>query len=250
MVKITDHFQRALSLLVSQFRQNNGLPPLNNIQKLIKVICTPVQLLENIKWQLKTERSIDTAIGKQLDLIGEILGLPRNENESDESYRDRLRLQAFINSSKATPEYAIQFLKMATRATNVIYRELHPACFQLETDGTFFPYPPNILNDALKQITPAGVNYVPITATYGVTIPFRMSQEDFTNALLAVEPESGDYSNLRVDPYNYLIEISDTNIVIDESQGGFGDEGFPSPGAGTLAELIQKNGNFPPRRYV
>ena len=249
MVQILNVFQRATSLLASQFRSNSSENALTNFQKLIRALTVPMQLLENIKWQLKTERSLDTAIGKQLDLIGEILGLPRNEGETDDSYRDRLRLQAFINTSKATPEDAIKFLKMATKANVVSYQELKPACFQLETDGTFFPDPPNMLNEYLKKITPAGVNYVPITATYGTPIPFTFSHDDISNSLLTINHEIDEESNLLTDPYNKLLEVTVANNVLDTSEGGFDEYNYPIANAGMFCEAIQYMGNFPPRRY-
>ena len=210
MVQITDHFQRALSLLVSQFRQNNGLPPLNNIQKLIKVICTPIQVLENIKWQLKTERWLSTGVGRQLDEIGIILGLPRQINESDDEYRERLQFQIFINNSSGTPEQIIQVLQFLTQASHIGYFEIGIAAFQLETNGLKFPNPPNDLNDAIFQTSPAGVNYAPIVATYNVPISFELGG-DLTDQMLNVVPDGDspfDQAPLEVEPYNSLLYVS------------------------------------------
>src|SRR5690606_9597636 len=144
--------------------------------------------LEDVKWQLKTERWISTAIGQQLDEIGTILGLPRIINESDEDYRERLQFQIFINTSSGTPEEVMQVLAFLTQASHVNYHDIGIAAFQLETNGLKFPDPPNDLNDAIFQVSPAGVNYAPIVATYDVPISFELGG-DLTDQPLYVVPD-------------------------------------------------------------
>lgn len=213
MVQITNHFQRAISLLASQFRKNKPDGSLTNFQKLIQALVEPAQEIENVNWELKTERWLNTAIGTQLDGLGQIIGIARNPGESDEDYRERLQFQIFINSSKGTPEDVIRIIEFLTKSDRIIYHETYPAAFQLETDGLVFPTPPNELVTAIKNASPAGVNYAPITATYNVPISFQVTDE------------------------------------IGESEGGFEELNYPLPTAGQLSEVIQNDSNMPPRRY-
>lgn len=253
MVQITDQFQRGLALLASQFRGQKPDGELTNLQKLLKVIITPAQRLEDVKWQLKTERWLDTSVGVQLDRIGAILGLPRQINESDADYRERLQFQIFVNTTSGTPEEVMQVLAFLTQASHVNYHDIGIACFQLETNGLKFPNPPNDLNDGIFQVSPAGVNYAPIVATYNVPISFELGG-DLTNQALVVNANSSDPFEERellmeVYPGTPILYVAAGAVESNGPDGGLDELDFPLETAGQLSELIQKGGNFPPRRF-
>lgn len=254
MVLILNHFQRALALLSSQFRGEKRNGELTNLQKLIQALVIPAQEIEDVNYELQTERSLEFAVGYQLDEIGVILGLPRLINESDEDYRERLKFQIFINSSGGTPEDSIQFLKFLTQASHIGYFELTPAFYQMETNGLKFPNPPNLLNDALFSISPAGVNYVPIVATYNVPISFQLGG-DLRFDPLGIAPNilnPNEITNLEIEtpvaPFNSILYVSAGNVEESGPEGGLAELNYPSPFAGQLSELIQKNGNLPAER--
>ena len=250
MVQITNQFQRALSLLVSQFRGQKPDGSLTNLQKLLKVIVEPAQQLENVKWQLKTERWLSTSVGQQLDEIGVILGLPRKINESDSDYRERLQFQIFINTTSGTPEEVMAVLAFLTQATHVNYHDIGIAAFQLETNGLKFPNPPNDLNDGIFQVSPAGVNYAPIVATYNVPISFELGG-DLTDEPLYVNANENDPTELReleMEPYNAILYVAAGAVESNGPNGGLDELDFPLETAGQLSELIQKGGNAPARR--
>ncbi len=73
----------------------------NNIEKLVATLATPFQSLENALQQLLTERSIDTAAGAQLDVIGRIVGQPRNAMDDDD-YRRYCRARIVTNRATGT----------------------------------------------------------------------------------------------------------------------------------------------------
>ncbi len=253
MVQILNTFERTLSLLVSQFRREKANGDLTNFQKLIKAICSLGQEAEDVNWQLKTERWLSSAVGQQLDEIGILLGLPRNINESDESYRERLQFQIFINSSSGTPEQVIAALAFFTKGDNIGYLERDFAFFQLETNGLTFPNPPNVLNDGIFSLSPAGVNYAPIVATYNVPISLVFSGDSVVQPLF-VAPNSDDPSqlnNLSMEVYvdNPILAVNAGGVEETGEDGGLAELNYPSPWAGAFAELIQKGGNFPPRRF-
>lgn len=253
MVQILNTFERTLSLLASQFRREKPNGELTNFHKLIQAICVLGQEAEDVNWQLKTQRWLSTAIGQQLDEIGIILGLPRNINESDESYRERLQFQVFINVSSGTPEQVIAALAFFTKSTHIGYFERDYAFFQLETNGLTFPNPPNVLNDGIFSLSPAGVNYAPIVATYNVPISLIFSGDTISEPLF-VAPNSEDVSeltNLEMQVYagDPILYVNAGNIEQSGPNGGLAELGDPSPWAGAFSELIQKGGNFPPRRF-
>lgn len=248
---IENHYERSMALLASQFRNRKSDGSLTNLQKLIKAIVSQAQFAENVNDQLFSERWLETAIGDQLDELGIILGVFRAINESDEDYRERLQFQIFINSSVGSPEDAINILSFLNRSNHIGYFEIYPASYHLECDGLKFPSPPNDLNDALFQASPAGVNYASITASYEVEIPF-ITGMDVSSQALSVAPNLNDpfeLVNLEMEPYNALLYINaGSTFGSDSDIGGLDELGFASPTAGQIGELIQKNGNFPPRR--
>jgi hypothetical protein len=247
MVQINNNYQRAIALLASQFRGDNpgGLP--TNLQKLIRALVYPAQELEDVNYELLNERWLSTSIGDQLDEIGVILGLPRLINESDDDYRERLQFQIFINTSVGSPEDSIRVLQFFTQASHIGYIERPSAFYQMETNGTKFPIPPNQLNESIFSVSPAGVNYAPIVATYGVSIPFEFSG-DLRLDPLGLNNNSIELNTLEVEPYASLLYVSAGNVEDGGPNGGLDELGYPLATAGQLSELIQINGNSPPRR--
>lgn len=90
--KITDHVAQATERLTQQFKTKA------KIVSFLGACVEPVQRLENALWQLLTERSIDTAIGVQLDDIGSKVGQPRL-GFSDTDYRRLIKARIAANRS-------------------------------------------------------------------------------------------------------------------------------------------------------
>lgn len=251
MVLIPNHFERAVSLLASQFREEDVNGDLTKFQKLIKVFVASMQEADDVDMTLQEFRWLDTAYGVQLDGLGEILGLERNPGEDDESYRERLRFQIFINNSHETPEEVIKVLAFLTKANKIWYHEYDFAAFQMSTDGLVFPDPPSSLVTALQAVSPAGVQYIPITATYGVEKPFAFSGDPIFGLLQVVPDENnlGDVYNIEVDTLD-LIEVNTGQVENPEIGGGFAEAMGSYPNytidttdAGQLPEVIMYNGD-------
>lgn len=144
----------------------------------------------------------------------------------------------------------MRVLAFLTQAQHVDYHDIGIACFQLETDGEKFPDPVNDLNDAIFRVSPAGVNYAPIVATYNADIPFQLGG-DLTDQQLDVAPNLSDPSELvalEVEPYNALLYVSAGAVGSNGPDGGLDELDFPVDTAGMLSELIQKGGNAPAQR--
>ena len=244
MVIIDDHYQRANALLASQFRDTLQGQELNNVQKLLKAIIESMQEIDDQNQKLIFLRFLDTAEGVNLDNLGQIVGLSRKPGQSDADYREDIKFQIFINSSNGTPEEVINILKYLTSANKIWYYDMFPAGYQLATDGLVFPTPATDLVLALQQASPAGVQYVPITAIYD-TIPFTFSG-DPVEELLWVAPNPSNTQEL----YNFetdtgeLIEVNAGQTYNPLFGGWFAEVDAMNnivsiEGAGQLAELIQ-----------
>lgn len=85
--KIDDHVDIAKERQVYQYK---GLP---NWENLLTAHVERIQFLENIYYQLLTERDLSNAVGAQLDLLGLDYNLTRNASETDEDFRARIGVE-------------------------------------------------------------------------------------------------------------------------------------------------------------
>ena len=103
--KIENHIEAAQLKLPSKRRDKA------NTLAFLDVLVSPAQVFEDALWQLYTERRIDTAIGAQLDDIGEIVGQPR-VSADDEVYRLYLRARIRVNRSSGTTEDILDIARL------------------------------------------------------------------------------------------------------------------------------------------
>lgn len=158
--QITDHSDRAKTLLLSQYREK---PNFNNV---VEIFASHIQDLETVYFDLLLNRALDTAAGVQLDGLGDILGEER-EGRSDTDYRAALSIRIKINISSGEPETLMEIFAALTDATQVSYSEFYPAGAQLTSNGSSIP--PNLLA-GMYSISPAAVSLILILSSS--TTPF------------------------------------------------------------------------------
>lgn len=258
MVKITNHYERAIALLASQFRESASDGGKTLFQKLIGVFVDSFQELDNVNQDLLTERWLATGQGVQLDGIGQILGLARASGQPDDDqiidgqlvtgYRRSLEFQIFINSSNGTPEELIKILKFLTAGTEIWYHELIPAAFEMRTDGTALPTPPNLLVTAINSCSPAAVNYASIGVRYFTGLPLGFSTDPILEDFYVAVDGPND-----IHPFNVFDGVNADQLQVSrgeteqlEGLGVLAEVDYVVPDAGHLAEVIYFNGNLPP----
>lgn len=88
---ISDHVVRAKNRLIEQYKGKT------KVEGVVEALVQPLQDIEDVLLQLKTERWIDSAIGIQLDKIGEIVGIEREYEQGDEDYRLLIKALSLIH---------------------------------------------------------------------------------------------------------------------------------------------------------
>lgn len=126
----TTHMEAAVARLRQYLK---GRP---KIAAMLSGLAAQAQELEVAYKQLFNERSIDDGLGAQLDVLGEIIGRPREILTTDDLYRLWLRAWVLLNRSSGSPEelYAIFTLVASVGSTLELVEEF-PAAFTLRIEG-------------------------------------------------------------------------------------------------------------------
>lgn len=163
-----DYALQALDRLPNQYFNSIKL------QALLFQATDPYNDVELIANDLQRNRWVDTAIGKQLDGVGHIVGEARQGRE-DELYREAIKFRIFVNTSNATPDDLIRGLLFLTRPDDAQYMEAYPATAMLFTDGAFIP---RNIKEVIQGLSPAAITDVPVMVSYAGVKPFRFGQTE------------------------------------------------------------------------
>lgn len=150
VVKILDHGQDAVNRLVTQYK---GKP---KIEGFTRALANPAQDLEDTFLDLLTLRSLDTAVGKQLDGLGEIVGESR-KGKNDEDYRIAIKAKIGQNISKATPEDVISVFILLVKANTAYFMEYFPAEAAIFADVNIENLDNYDILKFMQKVMPAGV---------------------------------------------------------------------------------------------
>jgi hypothetical protein len=122
---ITDHADQAVARLLQQYREGVSVPA------LISALCAPLQELEDVLWDIRLRRAVATAEGAQLDVLGRIVGQPR-EGRTDPVYRIWILARVRLNKGSGRPEDILQIFAGITQGMTALdLEEQYPAAFVL-----------------------------------------------------------------------------------------------------------------------
>lgn len=164
-VHIPDHQELAVARLTQQFRDGVSVP------NLVRALTGGHQALEDAAFAVRASRAIDTAVGAQLDLLGRIVGQPR-EGRVDDVYRIWIRARVRLNRSSGTPEDLLAVFSSITQgSTAIVLEEQFPASFVLRVGSTSIIAPAD-LAALVRLAKAAGVRAIVESATTVDTTSF------------------------------------------------------------------------------
>jgi hypothetical protein len=137
----------------------------NNIKKLLRELVTPIQVLEQTLQSLLTDRSVTTAEGEQLDVIGRVVGQERG-GMVDDDYRRIIRARISVNRSKGTVADVIGVADLVVYDDDATYyiHTTSNASFIIEVEGVIVDEDTaEILRGMLVDTVAAGVRFELIT---------------------------------------------------------------------------------------
>ncbi len=158
------HREAAQSLLLSQFSEVVA-PKLNAIVRAIGRQC---QDLENALVDLLVSRMLPYAAKAQLDIIGTLVGEPRNSLD-DDVYRVAIQLRIYRNNCGGTPAEMAAIARQLSGAAAVQYIEIGPAQYRLVLG---IPVPTGLL-ETMQSLSPGGVRLLGIHETWPL-VPMRV----------------------------------------------------------------------------
>ena len=151
--KKIEHTTKALKKFLFQFQDKK------KINILLKVITKQLNDLEDTLADLKDKRSIDNALGKQLDVYGLYKNVPRlGQNEED--YRQSIKNQIALDSANGSCESAINSSKIILGGKNFLYSESSPARLEIfVSDAVCNNYQYNLMKKSVSLGVALGIRF-------------------------------------------------------------------------------------------
>lgn len=150
-----DHAGKMLARLAEEFRKPR-------IMSILRGEAAQYQAIEDACWQLLTEFGVDSATGWALDVLGRIVGEPR-QGALDADYRLRVRARIRVNRSDGTIEDVIEVVRLLIGSVLlpsavIKLTEYYPAAFVLRITGLIInPTQAQICGSFINQARGAGI---------------------------------------------------------------------------------------------
>lgn len=148
MITRVEQVSSGLSKLLEQFKGKY------NTESLLSTYLKETQEIQSVYEQMLDFRSITTAVGKQLDMVGNVVG-ERRGNRGDDAYRLAILIRIAINTNDGTLPSIQTIVRAYTGADNIQIFEHYPASIYMYIDGGS---PDSSLVDVVKSILPSGVS--------------------------------------------------------------------------------------------
>lgn len=150
LVHNTQHEDEAAGRLTGQFQ---NLP---KIDGFVRAFAHQYQLEEDAIWQLFSQRSLATAVGSQLDMVGAVVNLDRR-GRNDADYRLAIYGQIAINTSQGTPEDLIGIFNLLTNSQKSLITFVYPAEVGIFSDHDISGLNLALIYNICQSIIPGGV---------------------------------------------------------------------------------------------
>lgn len=211
MSQIATHVIDAENRLLEQYKDQP------NIKALIDALIQPVQEIENSLTDLNSNRGVASAVGVQLDRLGDIVGIKRL-GLLDDAYRTRIRIKIVQNLSEGEPERLIQVYGALLNSNLVLLQEHYPAGIGISGAGNIPTGQETFIYQNIQNIAAAGVR-VDYIETFPVINPFACAGGP------TISGGFGDLNNLNVGGGMGTIRVP-IGIKFVCSGGVLGNDGF------------------------
>lgn len=122
ITKINNLLELAQARMLQQFKADCA----PELDKLLSVLIAEGQEVEDQLFKLRDERSVDNAVGAQLDTIADIVGIDR-EGRTDPELNDLISVQIQVNSTGGQEPALASLIDVLTVATVIDILEVFPA---------------------------------------------------------------------------------------------------------------------------
>jgi len=148
----TQHRQQARDLVIEQFKRSQ------RFNDWLGVYVDQIQDIEDALWDLYTKRGVDTAEGAQLDVLGVIVGQPRNGLD-DTDYRTRIKVRIRLNRASGIADdiYDVFGLMLGNQIGAVSLQEAYPAGLIVQMNE-YVDTSPAVLAEILREARGAGID--------------------------------------------------------------------------------------------
>lgn len=195
MVDITyvDHAEEGLSLLPSHWENSP------NLRAILEAWLTPLNATEQCALDVRGGFNVRTAIGNQLDIIGDYFDETRDGRDDDE-YRSAILSVISAAIGSGTPDQLMDLFAGITNSTSVSYWEHYPLSIALlSTEGEDVDiHDPQYMQNA----TAGGVEYV------------ALMYNPFSYAWIGTEAAKAD-AFLVTNEGEFIVTDASDNIVVE-----------------------------------
>ena len=205
--QINDHIIQAENHLISQYKNKT------NIDNVIVIFGQQIQELEDMFFDLLLERYLATAIGEQLDMLGDLLNQDRL-GLSDDNYRVLLYNKIAEYNSEGAIEDIISIFKIVSGSERVELSELGIAAFALTGFNANPITDTSLIVNSVENAKAAGVKVDHIILTTDIPFGFEETSD-------ALGFGDGEFSELIYAPAEFVFLGSILTFA-----GGFGVGGL------------------------
>lgn len=170
-----------------------------NIESVLTSYLQITQSTQDTYEEMLDERSLTTAVGDQLDMIGALVGEGRNLRDDDE-YRTAIFIRIAINTSDGTLPSIVEIVELLTGSQDIRIFEHYPASIYIYL-ADLSTLPSSTVVEAVEKILPAGVS---------------LGYIGYADNPLAFTPYSQEYGTiaLSTNTSDSLITSTEENIVV------------------------------------